>query len=87
MTRLSGRLIGLLAIAGALFGATSSAHHSVGGQFDVTKKLVLEGTVVRVDWVNPHIYVHLKVKEQSGEEVVWRLGTVPVGMALSTFPL
>lgn len=81
MTRLVGRKIGLLAFVCALMTSPLSAHHSVGGQFDVSKKIVLEGTVVRVDWVNPHIYVHLKVKDESGQEVVWRLGTVPVGMA------
>ena len=81
MTRLINRKILLIALVSMLSMAPLSAHHSVSGQFDVTKKLVLEGTVVRVDWVNPHIYVHLKVKDEAGQEVVWRLGTVPVGMA------
>jgi hypothetical protein len=81
MTRLSGLRIGLVSLAFLALGSPLSAHHSVSGQFDVTKKVVLEGTVVRVDWVNPHIYVHLKVKDEAGQESVWRLGTVPVGMA------
>jgi len=81
MTRISVRTLGLLAAFSMLLGSPLSAHHSVGGQFDVSKKIVLEGTVVRVDWVNPHIYVHLKVKDEAGQDVVWRLGTVPVGMA------
>lgn len=80
MTRSVARAFGL-AVAMLFVAASPSAHHSVSGQFDVTKKLILEGTVMRVDWVNPHIYVHLKVKDESGQEVVWRLGTVPVGMA------
>ena len=81
MTRLSGLRVGLISLACVALGSPLSAHHSVSGQFDVTKKIVLEGTVVRVDWVNPHIYVHLKVKDAAGQEAVWRLGTVPVGMA------
>jgi len=81
MTRLGKHILGSLALMGALIATPLSAHHSVSGQFDVSKKIVLEGTVVRVDWVNPHIYVHLKVKDESGQEVIWRLGTVPVGMA------
>jgi len=81
MTRVSVRTLGWLVLLGATIVSPLSAHHSVGGQFDVSKKIVLEGTVVRVDWVNPHIYVHLKVKDEAGQEVVWRLGTVPVGMA------
>ncbi len=76
-------ILGVLVCVGALLTTPVSAHHSVSGQFDVTKTLILSGTVVRIDWANPHIYVHLKVKDESGQEVVWRLGTVPVGMARS----
>jgi hypothetical protein len=61
----------------------ATAHHSVSGQFDVSKKVVLTGTVQQVDWVNPHIYVHLAVPDEKDKtkSVVWRLGTVPVAMA------
>jgi hypothetical protein len=59
----------------------SLAHHSVSGQFDVSKEIILKGTVDKVSWVNPHIYVHLKVVDESGDSAVWRLGTVPVAMA------
>lgn len=65
----------------ALFVAPLAVgHHSVSGQFDVTKTVVLSGTVKRVDWVNPHIYIHLDVME-NGKAETWRLGTVPVAMA------
>lgn len=57
------------------------AHHSVSGQYDVNSTLELTGIVERVDWVNPHIYVHLRVTDESGVVAVWRLGTVPVAMA------
>lgn len=76
----AGLAVVLLCVA-AVTTSSVSAHHSVSGQFDVTKTIILEGTVVKVEWANPHIYVHLKVKEASGQEVVWLLGTVPVGMA------
>jgi hypothetical protein len=75
--RLAKLLISLLFIS---IAQLASAHHSVGGQFDVTKTVVLTGTVKRVDWVNPHIYVHLDVME-NGKIETWRLGTVPVAMA------
>ena len=81
MTRLGRCAVGVFVCVAALLSSPVSAHHSVSGQFDVTKTLVLEGTVVKVEWANPHIYIHLKVKEASGQEVVWLLGTVPVGMA------
>jgi hypothetical protein len=53
----------------------------VGGQFDVSKKIVISGTVEKVDWVNPHIYVHLKALDANGKPVTWSFGTVPVAMA------
>ncbi|HUN73301.1 MAG TPA: DUF6152 family protein [Steroidobacteraceae bacterium] len=56
------------------------AHHSVGGEFDVHKKLTLTGVVSQVEWANPHIYVHLMVKEPGGSVTEWRLETVPVAM-------
>ena len=59
----------------------STAHHSVSGQFDVSQTIVLKGLVDKVSWVNPHIYVHLKVEDEGGESAIWRLGTVPVAMA------
>jgi hypothetical protein len=75
------RSIAALCLIGAAIGVPSFAHHSVSGQFDVKKKVVLTGTVERVDWVNPHIYMHLKVTDASGASAIWRLGSVPVGMA------
>ena len=66
---------------GALLSVQAFAHHSVSGQFDVSKKVVLTGTVEKVDWVNPHIYVHLKVSDPQAQSGVWQLGTVPVAMA------
>ena len=70
-----------LVVCSALVAAPFAfGHHSVSGQFDVTKTVVIKGTVKRVDWVNPHIYIHLDVTE-NGKTETWRLGTVPVAMA------
>jgi hypothetical protein len=66
---------------GLVLGARAAlAHHSVGGEFDVHKKLTLDGVVSQVEWANPHIYIHLRVKEKSGSIAEWRLETVPVAM-------
>lgn len=55
------------------------AHHSVTGQFDISKPLTLTGTIARVDWINPHAYVHLTVPSQRGT-MNWALSTIPVAM-------
>ena len=40
----------------------AGAHHSVAGQFDITRTVTLSGTVSEVHWVNPHIYIEFAVK-------------------------
>ena len=60
-----------------LFATLASAHHSVIGQFDPEARLELTGVISKIDFVNPHIYVHLDVEDESGETSTWRLETVP----------
>jgi hypothetical protein len=69
----------VLAACALLFSAAASAHHSVPGQFDTSKPTTLTGTVSKVDWINPHVYVNLDVKGDAGTET-WRLGTAPPAM-------
>jgi hypothetical protein len=57
------------------------AHHSLAGEFNTSKTLVLKGTVARVDWANPHIYLYLAVIEAGGKSATWQLECVPVAMA------
>lgn len=66
-------------LAGGVPGA--SAHHSVGGQFDLQKTVTLSGVVSTVHWVNPHIYIEVAVKQPQDLAATWRLEGVPVGMA------
>jgi hypothetical protein len=65
-----------------LFGlvVASSAHHSVQGQFDDSKSITLKGTISRVEWFNPHVYVHLDVKDSQGGVTRWALSTIPIAM-------
>src|SRR5262245_65524712 len=60
--------------------ATLLAHHSVPGQFDVSKPMTLKGVISKVDWINPHIYVHLDVKDSDGTTNTWTLATLPTAM-------
>lgn len=56
---------------------SASAHHSVSGQFDVEQKAQWVGTITQVDWINPHIYIHVAVENESGEVVHWQLESHP----------
>jgi len=76
------RLSGLLLTFTVLLVATATllAHHSVPGQFDTTKPMTLKGVISKVDWINPHIYLHLDVKETDGTTTTWALSTLPTAM-------
>ena len=68
---------GLIVLALVGFGSsTSLAHHSVSGQFDMTKTATLKGVISRIDWINPHIFVYLDV-EENGAKTTYMLETFP----------
>ena len=56
----------VLAVAAQLF-----AHHSFAAEFDANKRVTLKGTVTKIDWRNPHIYVYLNVKDETGKVTEW----------------
>src|SRR5215470_19896846 len=74
-------VIGLIASTLIVAAPLAVAHHSVAGQFDMTKPLELTGVVSKVEWVNPHIHVYLDVKDPAGKSATWSLEGAPVGMA------
>jgi len=47
------------------------AHHAFAAEFDVDKPLNLRGTVTVMEWVNPHSWIHIDVKEKDGTVVNW----------------
>ena len=52
--------------------ANASAHHSPA-MFDMTKRVQLKGVVREFQWTNPHSYIQLLVKDESGKDVEWSL--------------
>lgn len=57
------------------------AHHAVQAQFDVDTVKRLTGTLVKVEWLNPHSWLHFEVKDESGKSVIWQFETPgPSGM-------
>jgi hypothetical protein len=58
-------------LAGLMFAAVVSAHHSVQSQFDIHKTVTVTGTVSKIEWINPHSYLTLNVKDASGNTEKW----------------
>jgi hypothetical protein len=48
------------------------AHHAFAAEFDVTKPIKVKGTTTRLDWVNPHAWLYVDVKDETGKVVAWR---------------
>ena len=76
--RLRGLLLASILVLAAL--AVPSAHHSVTGQFDMSKPVTLMGTISKVDWINPHPYVYLDVRDANARVRTWALSTLPIPM-------
>ena len=61
--------------------APAMAYHAFAGQFDVNKPITLMGTVTKVEWMNPHIYFYIDVKDNSGKVANWMIeGGSPNGL-------
>jgi hypothetical protein len=50
----------------------ASAHHSFAAEFDSSKQVTLQGSVTKVEWQNPHIWVYLDVKDAQGNPQAWQ---------------
>src|SRR5499426_4309872 len=72
MTR---KLIGVCILSFGLVSASAPAlaHHAVSAEFDRNKPITFTGTVKKVDWMNPHIYTHVEVKQPNGSTVEYRV--------------
>src|SRR3989441_11485442 len=69
MNRIGG-LASALFFALALAGPVS-AHHSVQSQFDIHKTVSISGVVAKMEWINPHSYLTVNVKDADGKAQKW----------------
>src|SRR5438874_7434529 len=48
------------------------AHHAFAAEFDANKPVHFEGTVTKMEWTNPHVWLHMDVKKADGSVENWR---------------
>ncbi len=60
-------------LAAASMPWAAHAHHSFAAEFDASKVVHLEGTVVKFDWVNPHSWLYMDVKSADGTLEHWKI--------------
>lgn len=88
------KLFALIAfVFSALTSAQVFAHHSFAAEFDAKKPLLLHGTVVKVEWTNPHTYLFVEVENDDGSYDTWGLemgspnGLMRRGWTRNTLPV
>lgn len=67
-------LVGVLIVAPSLW-----AHHGLAA-FDTTKTVKMDGTITRIEWINPHAFIYADIKDATGKVVNWKLELGSIGM-------
>ena len=64
----------VVCMAGLLLAAALPllAHHSFAAEYDGNAKLTLKGTVAKIDWMNPHIWIYIDAKDEAGKVTRWQ---------------
>jgi Family of unknown function (DUF6152) len=63
-----------VAVAGAaIIGASGTlvAHHAFSAEFDANAPVTLSGPITKIEWINPHAWIHLESKSKDGKAEVW----------------
>jgi hypothetical protein len=72
--RILGASFGLLLLAFPVL-----AHHSATAEFDTSKTFTVKGTITKLEWINPHVYMYADVTDETGKVIPYSFETGPPG--------
>ena len=87
-----------IALGVAAHSASVRAHHSFASEFDANQPVSLKGTVTKVEFINPHSWIHIEVTNADGTKAAWEVeggtpntlfrkgindSTLPIGTAIA----
>ena len=69
------RVLMVVFAAVVLFAVTVPvwAHHAFAAEFDASKPIKFKGTVTKMEWINPHAWIHIDVKGEDGKVIPWMI--------------
>ena len=76
-----GAMLGLV-----LWLPGAQAHHAFSSEFDADRPFLVTGTIVKVEWINPHSWVHVDVATESGEVVPCMMGHTQHAVTGGSYP-
>ena len=77
MTRILFLLVAVFSLV--IAGRPVVAHHSETAEYDSTKPVKVTGTITKVEWLNPHVWFYVDVKESDGKVTTWGFSNAPPG--------
>jgi hypothetical protein len=70
--------LGLVTVAWVVASASAAAHHAFAAEFDINKPVNLTGTVTKIEWTNPHAWLFIDAKDDSGTVHNWAIELVGI---------
>jgi hypothetical protein len=72
------RVMSIALLAALVVSAVpASGHHAFSAEFDGNKQITLKGTIAKMEWINPHAWLHIDVKESNGALTRWMIELGP----------